>query len=137
MCKFPISALSRKILNLLNRCYDSPRFFIEMMEYTENYDNTTIYQCKYGIEINNDIDIRYVKFRYSEILKLYNHIRGTFGNTYTFHDFPPKRLFFINTSSNIINERIRGFKVFLEELNTICGISKNTHFRKFFNGEKS
>lgn len=55
-----------------------------MMEYTENYDNTIIYQCKYGVETNNgDVDVKYVK--------LYNYISETYGNIHTFQNFPPRR----------------------------------------------
>ena len=128
----PISALPTKVLKLLDRCYDVPKFYVEMTDSVEIFNGIAIYSCNYGIVMNNDdIDGRSVKFRYSEILSFYEHIRNTFESVHTFQSFPPKRLFF-NTSKKVINERIEGFRIFLEDLNRIPGISRDECFKKFF-----
>lgn len=127
----PISSLSTKVLKLLDKCYDVPKFYVEMMDNVKIFNGITIYGCNYGVVMNHDINKKYVKFRYSEILSFYEHVRNTFENVHTFQSFPPKRLFF-NTSKEVINERIKGFKIFLEDLNRIPGISGDSCFKKFF-----
>lgn len=142
--KLPKSSFSSKILNLIAQSINTPNFFIEVRDNVMDINGTTYYTCYFGYELtdntteinydaldNQDVDYmtRTILFRYSEVLNLYTELVKRYSSVHKFEPFPQKHYF--NRSNSVINERINGFRLFLEDLNTICDIINDSDLREF------
>ena len=125
-----ILTLSRRKQHQLRQSVDIP-FYLTIVSYVfSNHLNAYIYKIEYGIIIDsNNVSIKTIYKRYSEILSFYNEL-SRISNIINYNEFPGKIWFFRN-DSNKIKRRCEQINKCLESVCLIHGIVYNDAFKKF------